>query len=268
MTLEAEAVRKAAQEIDEAERTRTQIGQLSLRHPDISIPDAYAIQRAWIDLKVARGQRIVGHKVGLTSKAMQRTSQINEPDFGTLMDTMLFQEGTEIPFDLFVEPRVEVEVAFVIGKDLKGPDCTIFDILDRTAYVLPSVEIIDARIERFDRETKRPRKVMDTISDNAANAGLVLGGRPMKPDAIDLRRVSGVLYRNAVVEESGVAAAVLNHPANGIAWLANKLADYDVSLSAGQVVLSGSFTAPVAVRKDDTFHADFADLGAFAFRFV
>ncbi|MFP1682618.1 2-oxo-hept-4-ene-1,7-dioate hydratase [Alloalcanivorax sp. C16-1] len=261
-------IRQAVQRLDDAERQRTQIRQFSLEQPDITIEDAYAIQRAWVDRKIADGRTLIGHKIGLTSRAMQVSSNIDEPDYGALLDDMLFDEGTDIPIDRFIVPRLEVELAFILGKPLKGPNCTVFDVFDATEYVIPALEIIDARIQQVDQETGVTRKVFDTISDNAANAGVVMGGRPIRPMDLDLRRVSAILYRNGVIEESGVAAAVLNHPAKGVAWLANRLAPYDVGLEAGQLILGGSFTRPVAVRPGDTFHVDYDDLGAIACRFV
>ncbi|MFP1679396.1 2-oxo-hept-4-ene-1,7-dioate hydratase [Alloalcanivorax sp. C16-2] len=261
-------IRQAAQRLDDAERQRTQVRQFSLDQPDITIEDAYAIQRAWVEKKIADGRKLIGHKIGLTSRAMQVSSNISEPDYGALLDDMLFDEGTDIPIDRFIVPRLEVELAFILGKPLKGPNCTIFDVFDATEYVIPALEIIDARIQQVDEESGVTRKVFDTISDNAANAGVVMGGRPIRPMDLDLRRVSAILYRNGVIEESGVAAAVLNHPAKGVAWLANRLAPYDVGLEAGQLILGGSFTRPVAVRPGDTFHVDYDDLGAIACRFV
>ena len=234
----------------------------------MTIEDGYAIQQAWVALKVAQGRVIKGHKIGLTSRAMQMASQINEPDFGALLDDMFFESGGDIAFNRFIAPRVEVELAFVLGADLKGPGIRITDVLKATDYVLPALEIIDARIEQFDRHTKVMRKVFDTISDNAANAGIVTGGRPVKPDAVDLRWCGAMLYKNAVLEESGLAAAVLNHPANGVVWLANRLAEKGEYLKAGEVVLGGSFTRPVAGVVGDTFHADYGLLGSITFRFA
>jgi 2-oxo-hept-3-ene-1,7-dioate hydratase len=261
-------VADAASRIHEAERTRTQIKQLSLQHPGMTIEDAYAVQRAWVKVKLAEGRKLKGHKIGLTSKAMQRSSQIDEPDYGDLLDDMFFKDGSDVPMSRFIVPRVEVELAFVLGKRLRGPNCTLFDVLAATDYVIPAIEIIDARIHQIDPDTKVPRKVVDTISDNAANAGLVMGGRPVRPMDVDLRWVSALLYRNGVIEESGVAAAVLNHPANGVAWLANKLAPHDVALEPGQVILGGSFTSPIPARTGDTFHIDYGTMGAIACRFV
>jgi 2-oxo-hept-3-ene-1,7-dioate hydratase len=268
MTLDKQAITAAAERIDGVYRSKEQIPQLSLEHPGMDLQDAYAIQSAWVDLRVAGGRRIIGHKIGLTSKAMQRTSQIDEPDYGVLLDDMQFADGTDIPVSRFVELRVEVELAFVLGRPLRGPDCTIFDVLSATDYVVPAIELIDARIQRFDPGTGRPRKVLDTISDNAASAGLVMGGRPVRPNDVDLRWVCALMSRNGVVEDSGVAAAVMNHPANGLVWLANKLAAFGVGLEAGQAILSGSFTAPLAARAGDTFHVDYNTLGSLSCRFV
>ncbi len=161
-----------------------------------------------------------------------------------------------------------MELAFVLNKPLSGPGVTIFDVLAATEYVVPALEIIDGRIELADRVTKAPRKVLDTIADNAANAGIVIGSKPVKVDAMDLRWCGGLLYRNGVIEESGLAAAVLNHPAHGIAWLANKLAQHDEGLAAGEIVLAGSFVRPVGAAAGDVFHADYGPLGSIAFCFV
>lgn len=266
--LDASIIQQAAARLDSAERSRQQIRQFSLDYPNITIEDAYAIQRAWVEQKIKDGRKLVGHKIGLTSRAMQVSSNITEPDYGALLDDMLFEEGSDIPFERFIVPRVEVELAFILGKPLKGPNVTIFDVLEATEWVIPALEIIDARIQQVDPETKVTRKVFDTISDNAANAGVVMGGRAVRPTEIDLRKVPAVLYRNGVIEESGVSAAVLNHPAKGVAWLANKLAPYDVTLQPGQIILGGSFTRPVAASPGDTFHVDYDMLGSIACRFV
>jgi 2-oxo-hept-3-ene-1,7-dioate hydratase len=265
--LDERSIQDVAKRLDESERARTQIRQLSLQHPAMTIDDAYAVQKAWVDLKIGAGRAVKGHKIGLTSKAMQYSSNIDEPDYGLLLDDMFFADGSSIPADRFIVPRLEVELAFVLGKPLKGPNCTIFDVLSATEYVTPAIEIIDARIQQVDPETKATRKVFDTISDNAAGAGLVCGGRVFRPLDVDLRWISAVCYRNGVIEESGVAAAVLNHPANGVAWLANKFAAHGVSLAAGEIILGGSFTRPVPARPGDTFHIDFGAFGCISCHF-
>lgn len=258
----------AARRLHEAEKTRRQVRQISLDHPEITIPDAYAIQDAWIKIKLEEGRKIVGHKIGLTSRAMQLSSQIDEPDFGTLLDDMVYKDGGDISCARFIDPMVEVELAFILKHRLEGENISILDVLSATDYVMPAVEIIDARCHRIDPETKRPRKVMDTISDNAANVGIILGGRPVKPMEIDLRWVSAMLYKNGVIEETGVAAGVLNHPANGIAWLAKRFAPHGVALEPGQIILAGSFTRPVKVAPGDTIHVDYGPLGPISARFV
>jgi 2-oxo-hept-3-ene-1,7-dioate hydratase len=257
-----------ARQLYEARKSRTQLRHFSKAHPGMTVEDGYAIQREWVRLEIADGRTVRGRKIGLTSRAMQQASQIDEPDYAPLMDDMFFEQGGDIPFDRFIAPRVEVELAFVLGKPLKGPHANLFDVLSATEYVTPAVEIIDARIEQFDRETKAMRKVYDTISDFAANAGIVTGGRPVRPTDVDLRWVGALLHKNGVIEETGLAAGVLSHPATGVAWLANKIAPYDEQLNAGDVVLSGSFTRPATAQRGDNFHVDYGPLGSIAFRFA
>ena len=268
ITLSESTLRELAMRLDDAERTRTQLPHFSKEFPGMTMADGYAIQRAWVAAKLARGRTLRGHKIGLTSRAMQMASQIGEPDYGALLDDMFFESGGDIPLERFIVPRVEVELAFVLKRRLQGPGVTLFQVLEATEYVTPAIEIIDARIEQFDSVTKAPRKVFDTISDNAANAGIVLGGRPVRPDALDLRWAGALLHKNAVIEETGLAAAVLNHPANGIAWLANRLAPHEEFLEAGEIVLAGSFTRPTNGARGDCFHADYGPLGSISFRFV
>ena len=234
----------------------------------MTIEDGYAIQREWVRLELADGHTIKGRKIGLTSRAMQQASQITEPDYAPLMDDMFFAGGTDLPIERFIAPRVEVELAFVLDKPLRGPGVTLEDVLRATAYVTPALEIIDARIEQFDRDTRAPRKVFDTIADFAANAGVVAGGRQVRPEGLDLRWVGALLFKNEVIEETGLAAGVLNHPATGVAWLANKIAPYDEELRAGDLVLSGSFTRPTTAERGDALYADFGSLGTISIRFV
>jgi 2-oxo-hept-3-ene-1,7-dioate hydratase len=266
--LSPETIQLLARRLYDARKTRTQLRHFSAQHPAMTIEDGYAIQSAWVKLELADGRSIKGRKIGLTSRAMQQASQITEPDYAPLMDDMFFATGSDIPFERFIAPRVEVELAFVLRSPLKGPGVTIFDVMRATDYVTPALEIIDARIEQFDRDSRAPRKVFDTIADFAANAGIVIGGLPVKPDAVDLRWVGALLYKNAVIEETGLAAAVLNHPATGVAWLANKIAPYDEELRAGDIILGGSFTRPTTVVRGDVLHADYGPLGGISMRFV
>ena len=257
-----------ARQLHEARRTRTQLRHFSAAHPGMTIEDGYGIQREWVKLEIAAGRTVRGRKIGLTSRAMQQASQITEPDYAPLMDDMFFEAGGDIPFERFIAPRVEVELAFVLGMGLEGPGVTLFDALRATEFVTPAIEIIDARIEQFDRDSNAPRKVYDTIADFAANAGVVLGGRPVRPLDVDLRWVGALLHKNGVIEETGLAAGVLNHPATGVAWLANRIAPYGERLNAGDIVLAGSFTRPVSAQRGDGFHADYGSLGSISFRFA
>jgi len=262
---EAEILAAAAR-LDEAETMRRQIRMISLDHPGMTMDDAYRVQKAWMDRKLAAGRRVIGHKIGLTSKAMQSTLGVDTPDSGILLDDMLFPDSGMIPAERFIALRAEVELAFILRTPLKGPGRTMLDVYDATAYVIPAIELLDTRILRVDPQTKATRTVLDTISDNAANAGIVLGGRPVRPLDHDLRWVAAICSRNGVIEETGVAAGVLNHPANAVAWLADRLAQSGDMLRAGDIVLSGSFTRPVELRSGDTFHADYGPLGTVSCR--
>ncbi|CCE01447.1 2-oxo-hept-4-ene-1,7-dioate hydratase [Bradyrhizobium sp. STM 3809] len=261
MPLSSDQIHSCALRLDQAEKSRHQIRQLSQEYPDISIADAYAIQKAWIDIKVSDGRTIKGHKIGLTSKAMQSALNIDEPDSGVLLDDMFFADGGIVPSDRFIATRIEAELAFVMKHRLAGPDCTLFDVLNATDFVVPALEILDTRIERVDPQTKATRKIFDTIADNAANAGIVLGGRPMRPGDTDLRWVGALCYKNGQLEETGLAAGVLNNPATAVAWLANKIAAHGLALEPGQVVLAGSFIRPIEARKGDTIQADYGPYG-------
>ena len=262
LTLTKEQIQFQAERHHKAEQNRQQVTAITVTHPNMTIDDAYAIQSAWKAIKLKEGRTIIGHKIGLTSKVMQRMMNITESDFGFLLNDMVFGDASTIQTADFLDPRIEVELAFVLKKDLSGPNVTIFDVLNATDYVIPALELIAARSFRIDPNTGYKRTVRDTISDNAANGGIIIGGTPMKPDAIDLRWVGALLYKNGVIEDSGVAAAVLNHPANGIAWLAKKYATFGLSLKAGEVILAGSFTGALKVQKGDTIHADFKEMGS------
>jgi 2-oxo-hept-3-ene-1,7-dioate hydratase len=253
--------KRAADILIAAERERKQAVQLSTTWPDIAIEDSYAISTEVANRKIAAGASLIGHKVGLTSKAMQRSSQIDEPDYGHLLDHMMIADGAKVPHENYCLPRVEIELAFILGKPLKGPGIGLPEVLRATEYVVPAIEIVDARI-------RDQRKIFDTVADNGAAAGIVIGGRPVGPMDVDLRWVGGIMYRNSEIEETGVAAGVLGHPALGVAWLANKLGAHGVTLEPGHIVLAGSFTRVVFARKGDTLHADFGSLGGIAIQFV
>lgn len=251
-----------ADELAEAERTHTMVPLLTQRFPDMTVEDSYAVQREWVRRGIENGRRLVGRKIGLTSKVMQEATGITEPDYGAIFEDMIFENGSVIEHDRFSSVRIEVELAFKLKEELSGPNATIFDVLSATEYVVPALEILDSRIEMDGRT------IVDTISDNAAMGAMVYGGNPVAPDAVDLRWVSALLYRNESIEDTGVAAAVLNHPAMGVAWLANKLHAHGDTLAAGDIILAGSFTKPMWVHPGDTVHADYGSLGAITCRFI
>lgn len=261
-------IEAAAQRLIEAERSLTPLRHFTLDYPGITLDDSYAIQHAWLARRLAEGRVVKGHKIGLTSRAMQSALGISEPDYGVLLDDMVLSSGADIDAGRYMTPKIEVELAFVLGRELRGPGCTVFDVLRATEYVVPALELIDTRIQRIDPATGVNKRIEDNVADNAGNAALVLGGRPFRPLDVDLRWVSALLYRNGRIEESGVAAAVMDHPANGVAWLANKLAPHGIALQPGEVILGGSFTRPVDARRGDGFHVDYGPYGSIACRFV
>ncbi|MEZ2370588.1 2-oxo-hept-4-ene-1,7-dioate hydratase [Arthrobacter sp. RCC_34] len=255
-------IAQLAQELADAERDRAVIPRITARHPEATIDDSYAIQRVWQEKNLAAGRRLVGRKIGLTSKAMQQATGISEPDYGVMFDDTVWENGSVLPFDAYSNVRIEVELAFVLKAPLEGPHCTVMDVLRATEYVTPALEVLNSHLEL------EGRTIVDTISDNAAYGGMVLGGNPTKPDAIDLRWVSALLYRNETIEETGVSAGVLNHPATGVAWLANKLHHHGDRLEAGEIILAGSFTRPVWISRGDSVLCDYGPLGTISCRFL
>lgn len=266
--LTKEQIQKEAERIHQAEQLKQQIQASSILYPEINITDAYQIQEAWMSIKLAQGRKIVGHKIGLTSRAMQMAMGIDEPDFGVLLDDMVFHNGVSIQTSEFLDPRIEAELAFVLKKDLSGDRISIQDVYDATDYVVPALELIAARSFRVDPSNSYRRTVKDTISDNAANAGIILGKVQMAPDAIELRWVPVLLSRNETIEETGVAAGVLGHPAMGVAWLAKKYYNLGKDLKAGQIILAGSFTRPVIVKAGDKIQADYGPFGIINCNFI
>ncbi|MEM7318324.1 MAG: 2-oxo-hept-4-ene-1,7-dioate hydratase [Pseudomonadota bacterium] len=258
---------RAAADLLHAEKTGEQIGLLTLRHPDMGMDDAYAIQNAIYRVKLEQGRKVIGWKIGLTSKAMQYALNIDIPDSGILFDDMQFETGSVIAAGRFIQPRIEAEIAFVMGRALGGASVSRQDVLAATDFVAPSIEILDTRIQRKDSDTGRLRTVFDTISDNAANAGLVLGAEQHATDAFDLRWVGAITSRNGQVEETGLGAGVLNDPVDSVVWLARRMAQYGQSIEPGQIILSGSFIRPVECPSGTRIEADFGDFGSVAVSF-
>jgi len=253
--------REAAEALMRAAATQTPIPQPSTTYPEMTLEDAYAVQGLWQQALVDEGGRRVGTKIGLTSRAMQMASKVTEPDYGFLMDSMLFNDGAIIKAAQFSAPRLEVELAFVMGEDLEGPTARVYDVMRAVEFVTPAMEIIDYR-------TETPRQIVDTIADNAAAAAMVVGGRTIRPFDVDIRWVGATLSKNGTIEESGVSAAVMGHPAAGVAWLVNKLHPFGGKLRKGEIVLAGAFTRPVSVAPGDVIQADFGPLGAIGVSFV
>ncbi|RZI96101.1 MAG: 2-oxo-hepta-3-ene-1,7-dioate hydratase [Microbacterium sp.] len=260
--LDADTIAKIADELAEADRAHSVIPRITARYPDATVEDSYAIQGVWRDRMVAGGRRLVGRKIGLTSKAMQQATGITEPDYGVMFDDTVYRSGADIPVDHFSNVRIEVELAFVLKEPLEGPDATLDDALRATDYVVPALEVLNSHIEL------EGRTIVDTISDNAAYGAMVLGDTRRRVDEVDLPWVPGVLFKNGEVEETGVAAGVLGHPATGVAWLANKFHQHGARLEAGEIILAGSFTRPMWVSRGDEVLCDYGPMGTITCRFI
>ena len=250
-----------ADELWEADRSAKPIAPLTERHDGLDIEDAYAIQSINIERRVAAGQKVIGRKVGLTSKPMQTLLGVNEPDFGVLTDEMFVEDGDPIAMSRLVQPRVEAELAFVMERDLAGPGVTTATALTAIAGALPAVEIVDSRVADW------KIKLVDTVADNASSGLLVLGGRMRKVEDLDLRLLGVVVSRNGEMIDTGAGAAALGNPARCVAWLANKLGSLGAGLKAGDVVLPGAVHKMVPVNPGDVFRAEFAHLGPVTVRF-
>jgi 2-oxo-hept-3-ene-1,7-dioate hydratase len=255
-----EEIEAAAMALFSAEVTGRQMGLLSSAFPDMTLDHAYAVQSALVAKKVETGRRIVGWKIGLTSRAMQDALKIDTPDSGVLFDDMAFESGDKVPKGRFIQPRIEAEIAFVMKSDLAG-EVRREDVLAATDYICPSLEILDTRILRSDPETGAARRIVDTVSDNAANAGFVLGAARHASEAVDMRWTGAIVTRNGEVEETGLGAGVLNDPVTAVVWLAERLSAHGMAIRAGDVVLSGSFIRPVETASGDRFDADFGAFG-------
>ncbi len=268
MPISNEDALAAAEQLYDAERNRVQIRPLTLSIPEMNLEDAYAIQQAWVAKKIEDGRRVTGYKIGLTSRAMQMAMKIDTPDFGVLLDDMAFPSGGEIRAADFTDPRIEVELAFVLKRPLFGAEVTLEQVMAATDYVVPALELIAARSYRVDPQSGYTRTVFDTIADNAANAGYIVGSNRINPDAIDLRWTGAMLCLNGEVEETGLAGGVMGHPAHGIRWVCKRFAPHGIGLKPGQIILAGSFTRPVMVKAGDTVLADYGPHGTIEVNFV
>ena len=253
---------EAARQLLEAERSGQQIGLLTKRFPQMDLDDAYKVQKAIYEAKLAEGRQVIGWKIGLTSKAMQYALNIDVPDSGILFDNMVFENGAAVPKGRFIQPRIEAEIAFVMNAPLAGDRVTRDEVIAATAYVAPAIEILDTRILRVDPQTGDTRKVFDTISDNAANAGIVLGAQRHKLEGLDLRWVGALTFRDDEIEETGLGGGVLNDPIESVVWLARRMAQYGQGIEPGHVILSGSFIRPIECPSGSRIFADFGAFGS------
>lgn len=258
-----EQIEQAGNSLYSAEQSRIQRGLLSAEYPQATMDDAYAIQQAFVARKQAEGRHTIGWKIGLTSRAMQQQLQIETPDSGVLLDDMAFASGALIPANRFIAPRIEAEIAFVMNAPLQG-EVTRDQVLAATDYVTPALEILDTRILRV--ESGKTRTIIDTISDNAANAGIVTGPARHAPE-IDLRWVGAIVSRDGIVEETGLGAGVLNDPVTGIIWLAARMGRYGQRIEPGQIILSGSFIRAMECPKGCRIEADFGAFGSLSCQF-
>ncbi|MES0856306.1 fumarylacetoacetate hydrolase family protein [Geobacillus sp. G4] len=238
-----------------AERERRPLSPLTTLDLALTVYDAYQIQLRTIKQKVKEGRRIVGKKIGLTSKAMQQLLGVDQPDYGHLLDDMAVENGGVVSWERVLQPKVEAEIAFVLKRDLVGPRVTVIDVLLATDYIVPALEIVDSRIADWNI------RLEDTIADNASSGLYVLGENRLPVHAVDIGQIGMALYRNGKLANTGVGAAALGHPAFCVAWLANKLYEYGKELKAGEVILSGALSAAVSAEPGDVFFARFAHLG-------
>ncbi len=268
MSLSESDLNQAVDDLFRAEQRGQQIGLLSLRHPDMDMDDAYAIQTGLARRKLAAGRKVIGWKIGLTSKAMQSVLKIDIPDSGVLFDDMLFENHGTVPAGRFIQPRIEAEIAFVMKSSLAGESVGREQVLAATDYLAPSIEILDTRIIRADPQSGKMRSVFDTISDNAANAGLILGRERHTADAFDLRWIGAIVSKNGEVEETGLGAGVLDDPVESVVWLARRMEHYGQSIEAGQIILAGSFIRPVECPPGTHIKADFGKFGQVDIQFA
>jgi 2-keto-4-pentenoate hydratase len=256
-----EQIRQAAETLWQAEQTRDWAEPLSIRFPEADIGDAYRVSLAVRDIKLANGRTVKGHKIGLTSKAMRDLTGASEPDYGFIFDNWFALEGETVQRSAMNRPLVEVELAFVMGRELKGPSINAADVIRATDFILPALEIVDSRYKG-----RGNNLLVDSISDAATCGFVVLGGNPVKLTDVDVRRLSASLSINGQVMESGCASAVMGNPINAVVWLANKLHEFDVAMQPGDVILSGSFVKAIPFGAGDTILALYDQLGEVTLR--
>ena len=259
--MQKQVISRITEELLEAEEKLTPVEPLSKRFPELSVKDSYEIQLEWVERKLEEGRVVIGKKVGLTSKAMQNMLGVDEPDYGHLLDHMKVDSGSVLSRKDFIKPKAEAEIGFILKEDLRGPNVTYVDVLMATKAIVPALEIIDSRIEDWKIQ------LVDTVADNGSSARAVVGKPFYEMDQIDLRTLSMTLLKNGEVTATGAGAAALGHPAHAIAWLANKLADYNISLKAGELILPGALSAAIDIDSGDEVTASFGKLGSVTISF-
>ena len=260
--LSDDIIKTEARSLYDAGRQKTTLSPLTQRYADIDSELAYRIQLEWVELKKRDGEKVVGKKIGLTSKAMQRMLNVDQPDYGHIFASMVVENGASVAIDTLLQPKIEPEIAFILDRELRGPGVTSLDVLSATRFVVPALEIIDSRIADW------KIKLCDTIADNASSARIVLGNSAKRVDELDLKLVGMVLEKNGEIAQTGAGGAVLGHPAVAVAWLANAIGQFGVSLGPGEIVMPGALCAATDVRAGDLLQASFAGLGSVAVRFV
>jgi 2-oxopent-4-enoate/cis-2-oxohex-4-enoate hydratase len=260
--MDSNLLRKLGDELHDALTTRRTVAPLTSRGLDLTVDDAYRIQEHMVAHRLRAGERVVGKKIGVTSKVVQQMLNVHQPDFGWLLSGMVYAEGEPIPADRLIQPRAEGEIAFVLKRDLRGPGVTAADVLAATECVLPCFEIVDSRIQDW------KIRIEDTVADNASCGAFVLGGRAVDPRDVDLRLCGMVLEKNGEVVGTGAGAAALGSPVNAVAWLANTLGRLEIPLLAGEVILSGSLAALVPVKAGDSLRVEVGGMGGCSVRFV
>lgn len=254
--------KKAAQLLWDAEQGRYQIGMLTLEEPDMTVEDAYAVQLENVRRREAAGEKVIGMKIGLTSQGMQKLLNVREPDYGHLFERMLLLERDACSMSELIQPKVEGELSFCLNKTLKGPGVTVADVYDATAWVTPSIEIVDSRIKDW------KIRLADTIADNGSSARFVLGGRMTPIGDVDMRLTGMTLEQNGELVSSGTTAEVWGNPAASVAWLANKLSSFGIELKEGSIVMAGAVTAALPARAGDVFTVSFHGMGSVSVKFV
>jgi 2-keto-4-pentenoate hydratase len=257
-----EEIATLSKELLTAEDTRTPVAPLTERFPGITIADAYNIQLGNINTKLGRGDVIVGKKIGLTSQAMQEMFNVKEADYGHLLNSGVILEGQPVSTGKLIQPRLEAEICFLLKHDLIGPGVTTANVLAAAEGVMPAFEIIDSRYKDW------KIKIQDTIADNASNAAAVIGGKLTKAKDLDLRLIGMVYEKNGEGAATAAGAAVLGNPAQAVAWLANTLAQYGITLKAGEFIMAGALTAALPIKAGDNFTASFDRLGSVSVRFI